>query len=322
MWPIDEKAGKPPDGWSGWPDQKRFALLLSHDVDTATGHQKCLELTEIDKNIGFRSSFNFVPERYSVSSKLRHYLTENGFEVCVHGLKHDGKLFLSRKIFSERAIRINHYLEAWKAVGFHSPSMHRNLEWIHDLTIEYDQSTFDTDPFEPQPDGVGTIFPFWVQKNPTQTGYVELPYTLPQDFTLFIIMKQKTIKVWKEKLDWIAEKGGMVLFNTHPDYMAFNSKGLGMEEYPAEYYVEFLEYIKSKYKGEYWHVLPRDMARFWISNMGEKENKAPRRTRTGYHQEMPFTPTHLDPLRPEERELCGNPAGRSGVLKNTNKTRG
>jgi len=263
IWPIDEKAGKLPDDWSGWPDQKRFALVLTHDVDTAKGHKKCRELMALEKSLGVRSSFNFVPERYSVSSKLRHYLSENGFEVAVHGLNHDGKLFLSRKIFSERAIRINHYLQAWNAVGFNSPSMHCNPDWIHDLIIEYDQSTFDTDPFEPQPDGVGTIFPFWVQGNPKQKRYVELPYTLPQDFTLFVIMKQKNIKVWKEKLDWIAEKGGMVLLNTHSDYMDFKGKGVCMDEYPAKYYLEFLEYVKSKYKGQYWHVLPKDMARFW-----------------------------------------------------------
>ena len=29
------------------------------------------------------------------------------------------------------------------------------------------------------------------------------------------------------------------------------------------YYEEFLEYIKSKYEGQYWHALPRDVARFW-----------------------------------------------------------
>ena len=40
--------------------------------------------------------------------------------------------------------------------------MQHNLQWLHALNAEYDSSTFDTDPFEPEPDGVGTIFPFWV----------------------------------------------------------------------------------------------------------------------------------------------------------------
>jgi hypothetical protein len=41
---------------------------------------------------------------------------------------------------------------------------------------------------------------------------------------------------------------------------------MGLEEYPADYYVEFLEYVKERYKGQYWHVLPREMARFWKNN--------------------------------------------------------
>jgi hypothetical protein len=32
-------------------------------------------------------------------------------------------------------------------------------------------------------------------------------------------MGEKTISIWKKKLDWIVEKGGMALLITHPDYM-------------------------------------------------------------------------------------------------------
>jgi hypothetical protein len=144
--------------------------------------------------------------------------------------------------------------------------MHRNFEWIHDLNIEYDSSSFDCDPFEPQPDGVRTIFPFHVKKNRTQEGYVELPYTLPQDHTLFIIMKKRDIDIWKQKLDWISKNGGMALLLTHPDYMNFGTKKLSIEEYPATFYEEFLSYIKTKYEGQYWNVLPKDIARFWAKN--------------------------------------------------------
>ena len=102
-------------------------------------------------------------------------------------MRHDGMLYASKRIFTKRAIRINSYLREWNSIGFRSPSMHHNLDWLHELDIEYDASTFDTDPFEPDSDGVGTIFPFWVPGNPEQDGYVELPYTLPQDFLLFIL---------------------------------------------------------------------------------------------------------------------------------------
>lgn len=265
VWPILENAGQPVNGWSEWPDHKQFALVLTHDVDTAIGHQRCYQLMDLEKNLGFRSAFNFVPERYSVSANLRITLIKHGFEVGVHGLNHDGKLFASKRTFEDRAAKINRYLKEWNASGFRSPAMHHNLDWIGDLDIEYDCSTFDTDPFEPQPDGVETIFPFWVQKHSSQRGYVELPYTLAQDFTLFVLMKEDTIDVWQKKIDWIAEKGGMALLNTHPDYMNFKGGKLGIQEYPVEYYQQILKYIKSKFDGSYWHALPRDVARFWAA---------------------------------------------------------
>jgi hypothetical protein len=266
-WPIDERAVKIPQGWKGWPDGKRFALVLTHDVDTAKGQDRCRELMKLEKDLGFRSSFNFVPRRYGVSETLRRELVDNGFEVGVHGLYHDGKYYTSRKLFSQRARQINGYLTEWNAVGFRSPSMLHNLEWIHDLNIEYDSSTFDTDPFEPQGDGVCTIFPFWVQGTNGQRGYVELPYTLPQDFTLYILMQEPDINIWKTKLDWIAEKGGMVLLNTHPDYMGFGRKDFGLEQYPAKHYKAFLSYVKSRYSDRYWAGLPREAAQFWARNI-------------------------------------------------------
>ena len=86
-------------------------------------------------------------------------------------------------------------------------SANTDLDWMPDLNITYSGSTFDTDPFEPKPDGVGTIYPFPVRGNATQNGFIELPYTLPQDFTLYVLMREKDTVLWKRKLDWIAKKG-------------------------------------------------------------------------------------------------------------------
>jgi hypothetical protein len=271
VWPIDPKAGTPPMGWKGWPENKKFALVLIHDVDTAKGQEKIKQLADLEKGLGFRSSFNFVPKRYQVKPEVREYLVEKNFEVGVHGLYHDGKYYTSREVFHRRALQINKYLKEWNAVGFRSPSMHHNLAWIHDLDIEYDASTFDTDPFEPQPDGVGTIFPFWVSANSEREGYVELPYTLPQDFTLFVLMKEKTIDIWKKKINWIVENGGMALVSTHPDYMNFGDTRMGFEEYPSELYEEFLRYVKSCYNGLYWLALPKSVAMFYRASRIENQ---------------------------------------------------
>lgn len=272
VWPIDPGSDRKPDNWRGWPGGKKFALVLTHDVDTARGQQRCRQLMNLEKRFSFRSSFNFVPLRYDDSRELRNELTEQGFEVGVHGLYHDGRLYESPERFRDRALRINDFLAQWKSVGFRSPAMHHNLEWLHGLDIEYDASTFDTDPFEPQPDGVGTIFPFWVNGTPDGKGYVELPYTLAQDFTVFILMRETTIDLWKQKLDWVAERGGMALCLTHPDYMNFDGSRLAPEEYPCRYYEDLLCYVKTQYHKAYWHALPRDVARFWQRHVFQREN--------------------------------------------------
>jgi predicted glycosyltransferase/peptidoglycan/xylan/chitin deacetylase (PgdA/CDA1 family) len=271
IWPIDKTAATPPEDWQGWPDGKKFALVLTHDVETEKGLNKCHELMDIDEKFGFRSSFNFVTGDYQIPEELLNELQTRGFEIGIHGLHHDGNIFRSRKVFAEHAALINQTLKKWNAAGFRSPSMYHNLDWLHDLNIKYDASTFDTDPFEPQPDGMGTIFPFWVEGKNGKRGYVELPYTLPQDFLLFILMQHENIDIWKTKLDWIVKQGGMALLITHPDYINFANNKLKENEYPVKYYAEFLQHIKTKYEGQYWQPLPKDIARFWANNYKEEK---------------------------------------------------
>ncbi len=230
---------------------------------------------ELEQQMGFRSSFNFVAEKYTTPPALRKELAGRGFEVGVHGLLHDGKLYNSKKVFMERAAKINQYLQAWGAVGFRSPLMQHNLEWLHELNVLYDCSTFDTDPFEPDSSGMCTIFPFWVPDTTGNGGYVELPYTLPQDSTLFLFLQEKTIAIWKQKLDWVVEHGGMVLINTHPDYLNFYSNKPRGLTYPADFYRQFLQYVQSKYAGQYWPALPREMGEFV---------KREHQKRTGLHE--------------------------------------
>ena len=174
--------------------------------------------------------------------------------------------------------------------------MLRELDWLHELDIEYDASTFDTDPFEPEPEGHHTIFPFWVSVHTAQKseagsqksdsggnllsaegpirrserpisgvtgrGYVELPYTLPQDSTLFLLLREETIDIWLRKLDWIAQHGGMALIDVHPDYLCFDGSMPGPREYPVTRYKSFLEHVSRQYHGAFWNVTPKKVAQF------------------------------------------------------------
>jgi len=287
IWPVTPGSGRAPVGWPGWLEGKKFAVVLTHDVEGKSGLERVRPLAELEMSLGFRSCFNFIPEGdYVVPAKLRWWLTDNGFEVGVHDLKHDGHLFDSRKVFRERAKRINHYLQSWKATGFRSGFMLNELEWLHDLNIRYDCSTFDTDPFEPQPEGWHTIFPFWISKPQALAGsgeecagksggegngagmerpgagYVELPYTLPQDSTLFLLLGEQTPDIWLRKLDWIAENGGMALVNVHPDYLRFDGEPLSNRTYPVAHYRQLLEHIRDYHGKSMWQVLPRQAAEY------------------------------------------------------------
>ena len=59
VWPILESAGDPPKGWKGWPDQKQFAVVLTHDVELQRGHDRCKLLLQLEQSLGFKSLFNF-----------------------------------------------------------------------------------------------------------------------------------------------------------------------------------------------------------------------------------------------------------------------
>ena len=71
-WPVLPGSERPPHGWPGWPEGKRFALVLTHDVEGQTGLEKCPKLRALEEAHGFRSCFSFVPEGdYRASQALR-----------------------------------------------------------------------------------------------------------------------------------------------------------------------------------------------------------------------------------------------------------
>jgi hypothetical protein len=230
-----------------WPEGKRFAVILTHDVEGEAGVRNIRRVMEIERRHGFVSSWNFVAEWYPIEPGLFDHIRSLGGEIGLHAIKHDGKLFESRASFEAELPKIHRYLRDWQAVGFRSPATHRNAEWMPELGCLYDSSFPDTDPFEPQPGGCCSIFPFFLGE------MVELPITLVQDHTLFEILRSRSIDRWTEKSDWIIRNHGLINLNTHPDYLDTPER-LGL-------YEEFLAYLSSQRDG--WHALPRDVALWW-----------------------------------------------------------
>src|SRR5439155_1741248 len=119
-----------------WPLGRPFAFALTHDVETAEGQAFVRTVADLDASYGFRSSFNFVAEDYPLDKDLIDELRERGFEIGLHGLRHNGKTFRSHTDFLRQAKRINHHLRSLKAVGFRTPLTHRHPGWMQALDIE------------------------------------------------------------------------------------------------------------------------------------------------------------------------------------------
>ena len=233
-----------------WPRGYQFTLLLTHDVESSSGARNVRKIIELEKSHGFRSSFNFVTNKYEVPGELIEFIKKEGFEVGVHGYKHDGKLFCNYTVFKARIRKIAERAEEWNAVGFRSPSTLRKLDWLQEIPFIYDSSFFDTDPYEPQPGGTLSFFPFRLG------DLVELPMTLPQDHILFRYLGEKSPRVWLNKVIQLKSNHGLALLNTHPD------KGYLGEPRNFLIYEEFLKSLKQI--GGFWNPLPRELAEWWL----------------------------------------------------------
>ena len=243
---------------SPWPEKKRFAFVITHDVEGKDGLRHAPNVAALEKKYGFVASWNIVPELYPIDGRIVENLKAEGCEIGVHGLKHDGREFESREVFEKRIIKIKQYASQWKAAGFRSPSTLRNVDWVPDLGFDYDSSFHDTDPYEPQPGGCCSIWPFFIK------DVVELPITLPQDHTLFEILGYRDISIWRQKTDWIENHRGMVLIDVHPDYL------LSPKQFSL--YEQFLVYMRTKQ--DFWHALPREVARWWRERDASSLNEA------------------------------------------------
>lgn len=239
-------AGEPVPWIAPWPDGADWCLVLTHDVETAQGCADLDLLREPERRAGFRSCWNFVPERYETPATVVEALRREGCEVGVHGLRHDGRDLASARVLRKRLPAMREAADRWGAVGFRSPATQRAWDLMPAMGFAYDSSYTDTDPYEPQPGGCCTWLPFF------NGGLVELPITLPQDHTLFSILGHQDGSLWVDKARTLRGRGGMVLVLSHPDY----AHGPALDAW---------EQLLEEFRGDptMWQPLPRDVAAWW-----------------------------------------------------------
>lgn len=234
-----------------WPEGAPSCALMTHDVETAAGRDFCSRLMDINDSFGIKAAFQVIPEkRYEVPQALLDEIHRRGFELNVHDLNHDGRLMKEKAEFLRRATCINQYGQSFKASGFRSAMLHRNLEWYDALEFSYDMSVPNVAHLDPQRGGCCTVFPFFNGK------MLEIPVTMVQDYSLFHILEDYSLDRWKQQIALIAENHGLMNFIVHPDYI------LGARE--RQVYESLLDYLRLlKQRDGVWITLPREVDRWW-----------------------------------------------------------
>lgn len=234
-----------------WPDGFTSCTMVTHDVEHTAGKAFCPRLMDIDESFGFRSSFQVVPEeRYSVEPAFLQSIRDRGFEVNVHDLKHDGRLYAERTEFLKRARRINEYAREFGAEGFRSGILYRNADWYDAFDFSYDMSIPNVGHLDPQRGGCCTVMPYFIG------NMVELPLTCTQDHTLFNILKDYSLDLWKRQVDLIQKNFGLVTILSHPDYV--------MERRAQSVYTDLLSHLRQLATDRpIWTPLPREVAAWW-----------------------------------------------------------
>lgn len=220
---------------------KKYALCLTHDVDTSDGFNKITEFVEIEQDLGFVSTFFLPAFHYDIDFKLLKLIEGFGFEIGIHGYNHDGRLPFTNLQEIDRKLKksIDKFREHVKVFGYRSPSFLRtpNLYKILEKYFLYDSSAPDTLnlSFKTSFDGCGSVFPY-------QRGNIlEIPVTISNDADLLIYgyNPEQILRIWREKINFIRNIGGTATVLTHTDpHFSGNKKML-------ELYRKFLKEIKS-----------------------------------------------------------------------------
>ena len=234
-----------------WPDGASSCAIMTHDVETKVGTNFCPTLMDIDDSFGMKASFQIIPEeRYGVSPEFLQLIRQRGFEVVVHDLNHDGHLYRNREQFLERAARINSYGKQYGAEGFRAGVLYRKQVWYEALKFSYDMSVPNVAHLDPQRGGCCTVMPYFLG------DILEIPVTTIQDYTLFNILNDYSINLWKQQIDIIMAGHGIMSFIVHPDYI--------MKPRELAVYKALLEHLAHlRRERAVWLTTPGEVNRWW-----------------------------------------------------------
>lgn len=234
-----------------WPEGAPSAAIVTHDVEGPAGRGFCSQLMDLDDSFGIKSSFQIIPElRGDVTDGLVELIRDRGFEVNLHDLNHDGYLFHDKTLFLQRAEQINKYARQHNCRGFRSGAMYREQEWFEAFEFSYDMSVPNPAHLEPQRGGCCSAMPYFVGR------ILELPLTTLQDYSLFHILGDYSIDLWKVQFEQLIARHGLITLLAHPDYL--------IDSRARAVYSDLLAHVSSlRDQRNVWVALPGEVNDWW-----------------------------------------------------------
>lgn len=237
-----------------WPNNKKYVICLTHDVDTKKGIKKIKLFYDLERKYNIKSTYYIVSKNLKFINFLKK-IEKQGYEIACHGYNHDNKLaYLNEKKIKNRLKKSKELMKEFNVKGFRAPSL-LTSEKLYSIIPEYfsyDSSVPDTDIFllDAPRRGCCTVFPFMRNK------LVVIPITVPMDASLILgDYKDKIYKIWLKKNEYIKKIGGVAVIVTHTEDCYSANKEM------LEIYEKLLKKIKKDKKA--WITTMNELAEFW-----------------------------------------------------------
>ena len=128
--------------------------------------------------------------------------------------------------------------------------MYRQQTWYDAFEFSYDMSVPNAAHLEPQRGGCCTVMPYFVG------DILELPLTTSQDYTLFFILNDYSMRLWRDQIRLITARHGLVSVITHPDYL--------VGEAERDVYRQLLGHLADlRERSGLWMALPGEINKWW-----------------------------------------------------------
>ncbi|MCO6437095.1 MAG: polysaccharide deacetylase family protein [Phycisphaerae bacterium] len=246
-----------------WPEGKRCAVALTHDIDTAYAFRRpgTLErFTEIEKRRGLRSTWMVVGSLLEGGRVSLDELCAEGHEIGFHSARHDHRLaFAPSEEMRRELSEIEPLRNRYGAVGFRSPNYLRTPRLFRELDAyaEYDATVPSfarpMSAMTPRTDGCSTSLPFTIEG----TDLLELPNTVLEDVSLEFegCTPEKAAQRQAKMATSLWARHSLISVCTHPEPQ------LTARPQWMEVYGEFVKHVVSL--PDVWHARLVDINRHW-----------------------------------------------------------